>query len=406
MTRFAYSAILESGRRVSGTVSSLDRREAIRRLLQRGYHPVTVEPLKKGSTSEGWLGRNAFNRVTRSDLAVLTRQLASLLKAGLPVTAALEMLRQQVQHRRLERIVRDVEEKLRRDGGGLADALDEHPHVFDAVYRGLVRSGEQGGNLITVLNDLSVVLARSAKLRSQVWAAFIYPIFLVLLGGAAVFILMTFVIPRFEELFQSFGQALPAPTRALIAVSRFMAQWWPALLLGLAGCTLAVVAALRRPMVRQRLDRGVLALPILGGMFTKLEVSRIARTLSALLAGGVRILDALHITGQTARNLAIRATFAPMIRRVSGGEGLGEAVAKAGLFPALMVNLIRTGEQTGELPAMLGELAEIYDAEAERAVAGAVKLLEPTLIILMGGLIATIVAAVMLPIFQANALTT
>jgi len=348
MTRFAYSAILESGRRVSGTVSSLDRREAIRRLLQRGYHPVTVEPLKKGSTSEGWLGRNAFNRVTRSDLAVLTRQLASLLKAGLPVTAALEMLRQQVQHRRLERIVRDVEEKLRRDGGGLADALDEHPHVFDAVYRGLVRSGEQGGNLITVLNDLSVVLARSAKLRSQVWAAFIYPIFLLLLGGAAVFILMTFVIPR----------------------------------------------------------RGVLALPILGGMFTKLEVSRIARTLSALLAGGVRILDALHITGQTARNLAIRATFAPMIRRVSGGEGLGEAVAKAGLFPALMVNLIRTGEQTGELPAMLGELAEIYDAEAERAVAGAVKLLEPTLIILMGGLIATIVAAVMLPIFQANAMTT
>jgi len=406
MTRFNYAAILESGRRVSGTISSLDRRQAIRQLLQRGYHPLAVEPLKKGSTGESWLSRNVYSRVTRSDLAVLTRQLASLLKAGLPMTGALGMLRQQIQHRRLERIVRDIEEKLRRDGGGLADALDEHPHVFDAVYRGLVRSGEQGGDLIKVLNNLSAVLARLAKLRGQVWAAFIYPIFLLLLGGAAVFILMTFVIPRFQELFESFGQALPAPTRALIAVSSFMAQWWPVLLLGLAGCALAAVAALKRPAVRERLDRGVLALPILGGMFTKLEVSRIARTLSALLGGGVRILDALSITGQTARNLAIRATFSPMIRLVSAGENLGDAVAKAGLYPPLMVNLIRTGEQTGELPSMLGELSEIYDTEAERAVAGAVKLLEPTLIILMGGLIAMIVAAVMLPIFQANAMAT
>ncbi len=220
----------------------------------------------------------------------------------------------------------------------------------------------------------------------------------------AIFILMAFVIPRFQELFESFGQALPRPTQLLIAFSGFLSSWWWAVLIGLLAGIMFVVMILRRPSVRRRVDRALLGLPILGQVFLKLEVSRISRTLSALLTGGVEILSALRITGQTVRNRAIGVTFSSMIEGISAGETLAACAEKAGVYPPLMVNLIRTGEDTGELPEMLAELSAIYEEEAERTVGSAVKLLEPILIIVMGGIIAAIVGAVMLPVFEANAM--
>jgi general secretion pathway protein F len=267
-----------------------------------------------------------------------------------------------------------------------------------------VRSGEEGGNLADVLNDLGKHLARSARLRGQVLGALIYPGFLLLLGATAVFVLTAFVIPRFQELFESFGQDLPRPTRLLIALSSFMSTWWWAVLAGLAAAMLSAWGLLRRAAVRLSADRLLLRLPVVGPMFLKVEISRIARTLSALVGGGVAILSALRITGETVRNLAVRATFGPMISGVSTGQAVATAASKAGLYPPLMINLIRTGEDTGELPEMLTELAGIYEEEAERAVSGAVRLLEPALIVVMGAVITGIVAAVMLPVFQANAM--
>jgi general secretion pathway protein F len=284
----------------------------------------------------------------------------------------------------------------------LADALEDHPGVFNPLYSSLVRAGEEGGNLVGVLEDLARYLGQSARLRGQVIAAFIYPLFLLLLGATAVFVLMSFVIPRFQELFRSFGQALPAPTRALIAVSGFLSAWWPAVVAAIGAGVVALVLALRRGGFRKRSDRVLLALPVLGRMFLKLEMARIARTLGALLSGGVKILTALRITGRTVRNQAVRATFPPMVDHVAGGGSLAAAMEQTGLYPALMVNLVKTGEETGRLSEMLAELSAIYEDEAERAVSGAVKLLEPVLIVSMGIVIASIIAAVMLPIFQAN----
>jgi general secretion pathway protein F len=223
-----------------------------------------------------------------------------------------------------------------------------------------------------------------------------------LLGSTAIAILMTFVIPGFRELFDSFGRQLPAPTQTLIAVSDFTSRWWWALLAGLAAVGLAAVALLRQVSVRTRTDRLLLRLPILGKMCLKLAVCRIARTLSSLVAGGVSIVEALRITRDTVRNLAVKGTFQSMVVGILQGDALATAAGKSGLYPPLMVNLIRTGEETGELPEMLSELAAIYEDEAERAVSGAVKLLEPILIVVMGAVIAGIVAAVMLPVFQAN----
>ena len=406
MPRFSYHAIQETGQRIAGTLNAGDRQDVLRQLLNQGYHPLSVDFAEDGRGAGGSFTSKLFHRVSRTDLAVFTRQLSSLLKAGLPVIQALATQHQQCANPRLARRIQEIEEKITRDGGTLTEALEDHPTIFDPVYRGLVRSGEEGGDLVTVLSGLAQHLSRSAQLRRQVLGAFIYPLFLLILGATAVFVLMTFVIPRFQELFESFGAELPGPTRILIAVSGFLAAWWWAIPVGLLALILLILAALRQVAVRTRFDRVLLALPVLGAMFLKLEIARISRTLAALLAGGVPILEALRITADTVKNFALKATFDPLIQGVSTGEGLAGTMAKSHLYPPLVLNLVRTGEETGELPELLVELSDIYEDESERAVTGAVKLLEPVLICLMGGVIAAIVAAVILPIFRANIMTT
>ncbi|MAX23075.1 MAG: hypothetical protein CMJ19_01110 [Phycisphaeraceae bacterium] len=404
MSRFSYIAIQRTGERTSGMLRSTSKREVVAKLLELGYHPVVVEAENQQKKDAKESVRSFLGRVKTSDLAVFTRQFAALLKAGLPIMAALETLQRQSTNRYLARTIEDVRASLAQDAPSLADAFAEHPKIFNPVYCGLVRSGEEGGRLIEVLNNLSVHLARMAKLRGQVLGAFVYPIFLLLMGITAVFILMAFVIPKFQKLFTSFGQQLPTPTRFLIAVSDFLSQWWwvVALLLVMFGGM--VFASLKKQAIRSKTDALILKLPLFGPMVLKVEAARIARTLGALLKGGVRIVEALNITARTIRNSHIRETFGPMGQAVSTGNELGLAMEQAGVYPPLMVNLIRTGEETGELPEMLEELASIYDDEAERAVNGAVKLLEPVLIVAMGLVIAGIVAAVMLPIFKASAI--
>lgn len=217
---------------------------------------------------------------------------------------------------------------------------------------------------------------------------------------------MSFVVPKFEVLFTSLGQELPWITRALITASLFLARfWWAVILGGVAGAA-SLLSAMRQKAVRLRLHRSLLTLPVFGPMFMKLEVARITRTLASLIDSSIRIIEALRITAETVKNDALRATFASIIRDVSGGASLAESFEKSGLYPKILINLIRTGERTGELPEMLGELSTIYEEEAERAVNGSVKLLEPMLIVIMGMIISGIVAAILLPIFRANALTT
>jgi general secretion pathway protein F len=408
MSRFGYAAVLDSGQRVRGTIRSRSPAEAVRKLLEMGYHPLRVaEAASAGNV--GGRGRRVrlaglFRRITTSDLAVMTRQLATLLKAGMPVLQALGTLHKQSTNPRLGSIIGEIEVTLTQDAGLLSDALDEYPDVFSAVYRGLVRSGEASGTLPEVLGNLARHLGAAAKLRGQVTGAFVYPAFLLVMGSSAIFVLMTWVIPRFQALFETFGQDLPWATAALIAVSHFMAGWWWAMLAAGALAAAAGYLALQNPALRTRLDRGLLRTPLFGQLILKVEVARISHTLAALLNSGVPILDVLRATRETAKNRALRGTFDDLLSGVAAGDTLASGLARSGLYPPMMVNLVRTGEETGELPAMLAELAAIYEDEAERTVTGTVKLLEPVLILIMGLVIAGIVAAVILPIFRANTL--
>ncbi len=399
MTRFSYTALAGPGRRVSGTLTSRDRRHAVQRLLEMGYHPTRVET----ETTDGGAWTSWTRRVRAADLAVMTRQLAALLKAGMPIRQALETLQAQCAHRRLAQVVGELHGSISRDGATFSEAIDGHPAIFDNVYRGLVRSGEEGGTLDTTLHRLADQLGRTARLRGLVVGAFIYPLFLLVLGVAALFVLMAFVIPRFATLFATLGQSLPWPTRALIAVSTWLDRWWWAVLVAALIVAAVVAAAWRHEPTRRWIDRHLLRLPVLGTMLLQLEVARMAHTLAALLSSGVRILDALGITAATARNRAVRASFAQVAESVRGGRTLADAVAENTFLPPMLVNLIRTGEETGTLPDMLGEASQIYEQESSRGVDAAVKLLEPALIVIMGLAIAGIIAAVILPVFQSTA---
>lgn len=404
MARFTYSAKNGIGELVQGTMRCSGRRDALNRLLRKGCHPLSLVP----AAHSFWEGKGVisslFGRVKTADLSIFTRQFSSLLRAGVPVAQVLATLRKQLENKRLIRVVEDMEEMLSQEGKSLSECMDEHPLVFSPVYRSLVRAGEEGGKLVEVLDNLAKHLSQAARLRGQVVGAFIYPIFLLVLGITAIFVLMTFVIPKFQELFDSFGQALPVPTQILISTSGFLAQWWWLVIGGVVFLILGILLLLRREAIRTNVDRRILRLPIVGKMLLKLEVARIAHTLSALVSGGIGILQALRITGQVAHNSWLKSTFGPIVKEVAKGESLADAAEKTKAYPPLMTNLIRTAEGTGELPEMLMELSRIYEEEAERAVTGAVKLLEPILIVSMGGVISAIVAAVMLPIFQANAM--
>jgi len=398
---FAYTAVTDTGTRTRGTLRSQDRREALAQIVSRGMHPLLVEAVADDGLAKGsW--RSPFRRVKTRELAVFARQLAALLKAGLPVVQALSTLRKQCQSKALKAVLEDIGDTLHQEGGTLADAMGKHPKVFSAVFQGLVRAGEEGGNLVEVLSNVAEYLGKSAKLRGQVMAAFVYPAFIMLMGTAAVFVLMTVVIPRFQELFLSFGQQLPWPTRMLLAVSGFLGQWWYLVLAGSGAAVLSLVGMFRRPALRLRADRVLLRVPMLGQLLLKMEIARICRTLGTLLKSGVEILESIRVTGQAVANRFVGQTFPELLKAVAGGEPLAAAIEKPGIFPPMLVNLVRTGEETGELPAMLSELADIYEDETERAVGSAVKLVEPLLIVIIGGVVAAIVAAIMLPVFEIN----
>jgi len=401
MQVFGYTALTDAGKRTRGTIRSQDRREALAQLLSRGMHPVAIEAGPAEGVAPGaW--RWSLRRVPTRELAVFARQLAALLQAGLPLVQALSTVRQQCDNKTLQRVLEDIEGTLHQEGDTLADAMGRHPRVFNAVFRGLVRAGEEGGTLVDVLQNLASHLSKSAKLRGQVITAFVYPGFILCLGIVAVFVLMTFVIPRFEELFLSFGQTLPLPTRMLLAVSGFLGRWWHLLLAATAGGVLALIGVLRTPAVRLQADRVMLRVPVFGSLLLKMEIARICRTLGTLLRSGVPILDAIRVTGATAGNQRVKQCFPDLLRGVAGGEALAVVLERSAVFPPMVVNLVRTGEESGELPAMLAELAALYEEETERSVSGVVKLVEPLLIVLIGGLVAGIVAAIMLPVFEVN----
>lgn len=344
-----------------------------------------------------------FQRRTKvriHDVVVMTRQLSTMIDAGLPLVDAFNLISRGASNPEVGRVLGQVAEDLQ-SGQPLQDALGRHPHVFDDLYVAMVRAGEKGGILDTVLDRLATYLEKTEALRAKIKSAMFYPVAVVIVAFLVVVVLMVFVVPKFEEIFAGFGATLPGPTQLVIGMSHwFQANWW--LLIGvIAGIYYGFRTAYRRfQRVRYQTDRYLLRLPILGDILLKGAVARMTRTFATLSAAGVPMLEILDTVGSTAGNRVIQEAIENTSEAVSQGQRLSDPLEASGVFPGMVTQMIAIGEESGSLETMLTKIADFYESEVDSAVDGLTDLLEPIIMVVLGVTLGGLVISMYLPIFQ------
>jgi len=402
--RYRYEAVDAAGEVLRDELDAASPDAAIERLRDQGLLPLAVVEAKGGWWRGGFSQPLFSKRQALSAQAVmlLTQQLSNLLNAGLPLDRALTVLISVTDDPRSKALLERVQEKVR-GGSTLADAL-EAQGTFSRFYLNMVRAGEAGGALEAVLKRLTEFLERSRALRESVSSALIYPLILLSVAALSVIILLTFVVPQFQQLFADAGKALPLATQIVIATGNgFRHYWWVGLL-----AIFLIVAALRqqmsRPESRVRWDRWFLRLPLFGDLIAKVETARLSRTLGTLLGNGVSLLNALTIVRETLTNRVLATALGEVAEHVKTGRGLADPLLEAGDFPKLAVQMIRVGEETGQLQEMLLQVADTYDEEVQTAVKRMLTLLEPALILGLGVVIAGIIMSILVAILSLNEL--
>ncbi len=398
MPTYRYLAADAAGRTEKGRIEADSEALARQALRARGLLPLSLGPVPlRGLPAAFSLGR----RITDAELGWMTRQLASLLAARLPLEAALSATLEQAEQRHVARAIELVRDRIR-GGQRLADALAGQPRSFPEIYRALVEAGERSGDLAQVMERLADHIESRGALRGKILTAFIYPAIVSLVSIGVVIFLLSYVVPQVTGAFQQAHQALPLLTRAMLAGSAFARDWGAATLAVLAGLLLAWRLRLRDPRARLEWHARLLRMPLLGRYLLGMDAARFAATLEILVASGVPLLDALDATIRTLRNDRMRAAVAAAAARVREGSPLAQALQAQRVFPPLLIHLIGSGERTGTLPAMLARAAHTLSAELERRALATTALLEPLMILVMGGIVLLIVLAVMLPIIEIN----
>jgi general secretion pathway protein F len=336
-------------------------------------------------------------------LALLTRQFATLAKAGLTLIECLGTLIEQMENARLKRVLTHVRQQVR-EGHSLAEALQTHPRLFSDIYVNMIRAGEESGTLEIVLARLADYLESQARLLRAVQAALTYPIVMILVSVVILVFLLAYVVPQVTRIFTETGRVLPLATRMLLRVSSFVSSYWWLMLLLAASGALLMARLVRTPKGREWYDRMLLHLPWVGRLIQRVGIARFSRTLSTLLASGVPILTALGIVTHLFSNSLLRRAVEEARASVQEGESLAAPLRRSGLFPALLTQMVAVGERSGELETMLARAADAYDEEVSAVLARLTSLLEPLTILVMGGVILFIVLAILLPIFDLNQL--
>jgi general secretion pathway protein F len=403
MQTFSYKATDVAGKVINGSLEAAETRDAVARVQEMGYIPIKVLP----AGGSGWLNidlskhLSLFQGVSTKDVATFTQDLSSLLGAGLPVDRALVLLWDITNNEKFKIVIDDILKTVR-GGGYLSDALAKHPRVFSTFYANMVRAGEAGSVLDTVLDRLSIFLESAQELRDYIRSSMVYPLFLVFVGGISIIILLTFVVPKFSLIFADMGQAVPVTARFLLGLSDVLKHYW-AVILGILGAGgYLVIRYIRTPAGRMKLDRYTLKLPVSGDFVKKVEVARFARTLGTLTQSGVPILQSLKLVTDIAGNQVIAQALKNVYNRVKEGERLSKPLDDMGLFPSLAIQVIMVGEETGRLDAMLLRVAENYEKIVRNMVRRFVSLLEPAMILVMGLIVGFIVISMLMAIFSIN----
>lgn len=398
MPFFQYKAVTPAGEVQEGVLEASTTQGAVARLQQMGLIPIRAEEAgaAKAGAHEARASTPLFrrNRVTQDDIRIVTRELATLLKAGLPLDRAFEILISLAASPKVAELLGKIRNDVR-GGAALSKAIDAQRGLFSRFYVNMIRAGEAGGSLPTVLLRLAEYMERAKALRDNVTASLTYPAFLAAVSVIAVVVLLGAVVPRFKPIFAGTGKAVPFMTQAVLFAGDAMRNWGWLMLIVLAALGWLMQRRLRDPEVRYRLDRWLVTGVVVGNLFSRIEMARFSRTLGTLLANGVTLVAALNIVRETMGNSYLAEAIGNVARELKEGRGLGRPMMETGRFPMLAVHMILVGEETGRLDDMLMQVAETYDQEVEVAIRKALALLQPVMIVVMAMVIGFIIIALL-----------
>ena len=408
MPVYQYKGYRNDGGAAAGIIDAESQKVARVKLRKVGVFPTDMVEQGSGSitagSATGTSGKSAAGigrspALSTTDVAMMTRQLATLLVAGLPLVDALGVMVDQTEKKAVKSLMADIREEIR-GGASYSAVLERYPREFSQIYVHMVRAGEASGALDQILFRLAEFLEKQLALKHKVTNAVLYPALMLIVGVSVLFFLMTFVVPKITAVFTSLKQALPWPTVVLMSISQFLADYW-AVILGVVGL---IVWLARRAMKTEAgqlaADRWLLKVPLLGEVARMVAISRLTSTLATMLASGVQLLDAMDVAKRVMNNRVLEHAVEGARQNIREGETIAEPLKRSGEFPALVTHMIAVGERSGEMEEMLRRIGQIYDGEVDRVITRFTSLLEPIMILVMGVLVFCIVVAILLPIFE------
>ena len=404
MPVYEYLGYDTAGKKATGVIDADSPKSARVRLKTEGVvaTSVTVETVR----GEFFKNPASFlaRRITTKDIATFTRQLATLDEGGLSLTESLDALIEQAANPRFKKVITDIRATVLQ-GGSLADAISLHKNHFDDLYINLVRAGEASGSLGNTLFRLASLHETRLRQTSKLTAAMVYPAIMTLIGSLVLLYLFTYVIPEVEVMFEDMRAALPLPTVILLATSRFFSAWWPLVVATLCAIALIFDRWRRTKKGKSIIDQTMISLPLFGKLVQFAAISRFSRSLSVLLTGGVALIDSLKVTSAIIGHTQLSAAIDQAVINITEGQAITTPLKNSGLFPPLVTQMISAGERSGSLPVMLEKIADAYEFEVENAISAMTALVEPLMILLMGGIVGFIVISILLPIFELSQIT-
>jgi type IV pilus assembly protein PilC len=397
MASFTYQARDPAGKSVAGDIEALDEQTAATQLMDRGLMVVT---LRRGVARKVGKKRHQ-GKVKAQDLVVFTRQLATMMDAGLPLVQSLTALEEQTDNKIFKPVLRRVTEAVEQ-GQSFSEALSEHPRVFTRLYVSMVEAGETGGLIAEILDRLACYLESTARLKKKVKSAMTYPVIVCFIAISIALFLIIKVIPIFAGIYKDFGAQLPTPTQILINISDVIRNYFLLTIIAIAATIFGFYQFKRTKRGAAIWDRTKLRLPVFGKLIHKIAISRFARTFAALLRSGVPILETLRIVGQSSGNIIVEQAVEKTAASIERGDNLALALRQHSIFPPMLVRMVSAGEQTGKVDVMLEKISDFYDEEIEATLSGLTSLIEPLLIVFLGVVVGSIVICMFLPIFKLN----
>ncbi|MDQ3123954.1 MAG: type II secretion system F family protein [bacterium] len=398
MTEFAYTAKDDKGNHQDGTLNAINRIEAAEQLRKRGLTPVSLKTAKASGMNMN-IKMPGSNKIKSKALVVFTRQFATMVSAGVPMLRALTTLKEQTSSAGLKAVLEQVITDVQ-GGGQLSDSMAKHPKAFTEVYVNMVKAGETGGILDQILNRLANQVEKDASIKAKFKSAMIYPIVVTMVAVAAVTFLMVGVIPKLAAILTEAGGELPPQTKLIMAMSSFMTTKWYILI----GVTVTSVIIFKKvtstPKGKYAFHKLLLRIPIFGNIILKVNVARFARTFSSLMAAGVTVIDALDVTSKALTNMVIRKGLQDSIALIKNGSNIADALADSKVLPAIIIQMTAVGEETGKIGEVLDKVAEFYEEEVDQITSGLASIIEPILIVGLGGVVGFIVMSVLGPILN------